>query len=80
MLTGKNLLNNNTFKKTFTEGIKSNDTLVRPPKGYDENNQAIEYLKMKSFIVTRPFTDKDIQNNSFVKKSPKHFPDNEAPC
>lgn len=69
----KKILNNNTFKKTFTEGIKSNDTLVRPPKGYDENNKAIEYLKMKSFIVTRSFTDKDIQSRSLVKDVTKTF-------
>ena len=62
----KKIIENKKFKQVFTEGIKSNDKLVRPPKGYDENNPAIEYLKMKSFIVSKPFADKDLQAKNFV--------------
>lgn len=61
------------FKKMFTEGVKSDSVLQRPPKGYDENNPAIELLKMKSFIVTRPFTDAEVQNRNFVKEVSKTF-------
>lgn len=69
----KKIMDNKIFKKTFTEGIKSNDTLVRPPKGYAEDNQAIAYLKMKHFIVTKPYTDNDLQNKDFVKEVAKTF-------
>jgi uncharacterized protein (TIGR02453 family) len=62
----KKIINNASFKKTFTEGIKG-ESLVRPPKGYDENNPAIFYLKQKNFIVTRHFTDAELQNKTFVK-------------
>ena len=31
--------------------------LSRPPKGYDENNKAIEFIKLKSFIGNAPLTD-----------------------
>lgn len=30
------------------------DKLTRPPKGYDAENPAVEYLKMKSFVLTSP--------------------------
>lgn len=31
------------------------DRLSRPPKGYDVDNPAVEYLKLKSFVLTQPF-------------------------
>jgi uncharacterized protein (TIGR02453 family) len=49
----KKILSAAGFKKLFPAGLEANDTLSRPPKGYDENNPAIGYLKMKSFIVSR---------------------------
>ncbi len=69
----KKIMDSKDFKMTFAEGIRSNDTLVRPPKGYDENNPAIEFLKMKSFIVSKPFTDKDLQDKNFVASVAKTF-------
>lgn len=62
----KKIMGNASFKKTFVEGVKG-EALVRPPKGYEENNPAIEYLKLKSFIVSRPFTDEGIQSKTFLK-------------
>jgi uncharacterized protein (TIGR02453 family) len=69
----KKVIGNTSFKKLFSEGVKSDDTLMRPPKGYDENNPAIEYLKMKSFIISRPFTDAEVQNKIFLKDVAKTF-------
>lgn len=69
----KKIIESKNFKNNFTEGIKSNDKLVRPPKGYDDTNPAIEYLKMKSFIVTRSFTDSDLQQSNFIPQVAKTF-------
>ncbi|MCY7292305.1 MAG: DUF2461 domain-containing protein [Ferruginibacter sp.] len=69
----KKIIENKKFKQVFTEGIKSNDKLVRPPKGYDTDNPAVEYLKMKSFIVSKPFADGDIQHKNFVAEVAKTF-------
>ncbi len=69
----KKIIEHKHFRKTFTEGVKTNDRLVRPPKGYDEDNEAIAFLKMKSFIVSKPFTDSELQNNNFVKEVAKTF-------
>jgi len=62
------IINHKDFKKTFTKGVNSEEVLVRPPKGYDEDNPAINYLKMKSFTVSRSFTDKNVQDKDFVKE------------
>ncbi len=69
----KKLIADKSFKKTFTEGITSNENLVRPPKGYDEDNEAIKYLKMKSFIVTKFFTDKELLSKNFITEVSKTF-------
>lgn len=68
----KKIIAGKAFTKIFTKGIKG-DTLSRPPKGYDENNPAIEYLKMKSFTVTRQFTDAEVQSKNFAKDVAKTF-------
>ncbi|MEO6550745.1 MAG: DUF2461 domain-containing protein [Ferruginibacter sp.] len=63
----KNIVGNKTFKKYFTAGVEGLELLVRPPKGYEENNPAIEYLKMKNFVVRKPFTDLQLQSKTLVK-------------
>ena len=62
----KKVVGNPAFKKTFTEGVKG-EALVRPPKGYEDSNPAIDFLKLKTFVVSRPFTDTEVQNKTFVK-------------
>jgi uncharacterized protein (TIGR02453 family) len=56
------------FVSTFgdlerTEGVM----LSRPPKGYEVDNPAIEYLKMKSFIATVPLDDNILTDKGLVK-------------
>jgi uncharacterized protein (TIGR02453 family) len=67
------ILTARAFKKNFPEGLEKDEQLSRPPKGYDEENPAIEYLKLKSFIVTRSFTDAEVQSKSFLKELLKTF-------
>ncbi len=67
------IVNNSQFKKFFPEGITSNQSLIRPPKGYIEENPAIYYLKMKSFIVSAAFTDEQVQDKSLIKEVSNTF-------
>jgi len=69
----KHFLNSKGFKKMFPAGPDSSDVLVRPPKGYEASNPAIDYLKMKSFVVRRPFTDAEVQSKVFTKELSKTF-------
>lgn len=69
----KKMIANKPFKKNFIDGVSGIESLVRPPKGYDENNPAIHYLKMKHFIVSKPFTDAELQSNTLVKQLVKIF-------
>lgn len=63
----KKMVGGSSFKKYFPDGVIAQDALIRPPKGYDESNPAIHFIKMKNFFVTKYFTDAEVQNKSFVK-------------
>jgi len=69
----KKIIDNKNFKNTFTESLKSNDKLVRPPKGYEPDNPAIEFLKLKSFVVSKPITDAELQDKDCVQTVAKTF-------
>lgn len=69
----KKIIDSKKFKKYFLKGVDGIESLVRPPKGYDENNPAIHYLKMKHFIVSKPFTDAELQSKTLVKDVAKVF-------
>jgi uncharacterized protein (TIGR02453 family) len=62
----KKIVSSKKFKETFRD-LSKEDILQRPPKGYDEHNPAIEYLKLKSFIVRTKLTDVELLDKNFVK-------------
>lgn len=47
--------------------------LARPPKGYDASNPAIEYLKLKSVLASRPIADEQITKPEFAKEIAAHM-------
>ncbi|MDP2188747.1 MAG: DUF2461 domain-containing protein [Sphingobacteriaceae bacterium] len=49
------------------------DRLSRPPKGYEADNPAIEFLKLKSFVLSRSFDPLDFKSNT---KLAAHFQEN----
>lgn len=68
------IINNKKFKQLF--GTLSNEmanSLVREPKGYEKDNPAIEYLKMKSWVASVTISDADLVDNNLVKKINEAF-------
>ncbi len=61
----KKIVGSVAFKKN-TDGLSTDDKLVRPPKGYDENNPAVEFLKHKSFVATKKLEDAVLQEKNAV--------------
>ncbi len=59
------IISDKTFKNLF--GSLSGEKLARPPKGYDANNPAIEYLKHKSFLAEMKLDEKSIGNEAIFK-------------
>jgi uncharacterized protein (TIGR02453 family) len=62
----KKIINAAVFKKYFPGGLESSDSLLRPPKGYDISNPALQYIKMKNYIVTKRFSDAEILDKGIV--------------
>ncbi|MBU3714284.1 MAG: DUF2461 domain-containing protein [Ferruginibacter sp.] len=69
----KNLINKSSFKKTFPEGMDTSNMLTRPPKGYAENNPAIDDLKLKSFVVRKSLSNQELSEKNFNKNISKAF-------
>jgi uncharacterized protein (TIGR02453 family) len=71
----KNIISNKKFKAAYTKGLSKDGevSLTRPPKGYDENNPAVEYLKLKSVIAMAPLTDEQITDKKFASTVVKAF-------
>lgn len=69
----KKITSSKTFKKYFPEGVDGMESLVRPPKGYDETNPAIRFLKMKHFIVSKSISDAELLSKTLVKDVAKIF-------
>lgn len=67
------ILGNRGFSKFFPDGLDQGEILSRPPKGYDADNPAIGFLKLKSFTTTRTLTDEQIQSRSLLKEVLKTF-------
>jgi uncharacterized protein (TIGR02453 family) len=56
-----------TRAKRFTEVFDlAGDSLVRPPKGYDEDHPLIEDLKRKDFIASTRLTQKQVTSNHLL--------------
>lgn len=59
--------------KKFTtqyDGLERSADMVlsRPPKGYDDANPAIEFIKLKSFVATRPVAESILTGKDLVKE------------
>jgi uncharacterized protein (TIGR02453 family) len=62
----KKIFSEKKFKSNFKKFWDEN-TLKRIPKGYAEDHPYAEWLKLKSFIVTHEFTDKQVLDKKFMK-------------
>ena len=65
----KKIISGRNFKATFGDVEKGEGYALRnPPKGYEADNPAIEYLKLKSFIASAPLTDMAVMAGDFIMK------------
>ena len=62
----KSIISNAKFKKYFKE--IEGEKLKTLPQGYTADNPAIEYLKMKSIVITTKLSDKDLASKNAVSK------------
>ena len=61
------------FKKTYGDLERGEYSLSREPKGYEKDNPAIEYLKLKSFVAMRSVDDKEVISDKYIKNIVSNF-------
>lgn len=68
------IISSKKFKEVFGDLSTEDDMkLSRPPKGYEPDNPAIEYIKLKSWVGTQAFSDADLTSKDLVKKVCTNF-------
>ena len=72
-LEWEKIIRDKSMRKYFLEGVDESDKLVRPPKGYEADNPAIEFIKLKSFIIRKEFSQVSTLDQSFVKTVADQF-------
>ena len=70
----KGIVESKKFKKHFGElytgeGIK----LSKVPQGFEKDNPAAEYLKLKSWLAMKEFTDAEVTSKGLLKKTVESF-------
>jgi uncharacterized protein (TIGR02453 family) len=62
------IIQHKKFKENYTDLDRSEGmSLVREPKGYEKDNPAIDYIKLKSWIALKPISDKELTEKELVK-------------
>lgn len=70
----KKIIQSSTFKKIYGGLDQSAEfSLSRVPKGYEPDNPAAAFLKLKSFIAMTRLTDSDLTSRQLIKKTVAAF-------
>ncbi len=63
---------NKDFKKEFVNlDFDENNSLKNPPRGYEKDHPAIEFLKLKSFTASQKYDISEVTQKDFVSKMSK---------
>jgi len=67
----RKVINSKKFKDYF--GTLEGDQLKSSPKGFDKENENIDLLNHKQFVVRHKFTNKEVHEKEFYKKVAQGF-------
>jgi uncharacterized protein (TIGR02453 family) len=67
----RKILKSKPFVTTF--GALQGEQLKTVPKGFDANNEGIDLLRYKQFLLIRRFTDEEVLGPSFLKETNQTF-------
>jgi len=65
------IINNKTFVKHF--GKLEGESLKTAPRGFDKEHPDLDLIRMKQFVITRAFTDKEVLASNFFEEINKSF-------
>ena len=62
------IIQHKKFREIYGDLDKSEGmSLIREPKGYEKDNPAIDYIKLKSWIGLKPISDQELTEKELVK-------------
>ena len=61
----RSILKNKTFIKTF--GELKGEQIKTSPKGFSADDEAIDLLRYKQFLLIKKFTDQEVLDQNFIK-------------
>jgi uncharacterized protein (TIGR02453 family) len=67
----RKIFGNKAFVTQYKEILKGEYSLSTMPKGYEKDNPAAEYLKLKSFIALHALSDAELTDKNLLKTSLK---------
>ena len=67
------IIKSKDFLTKFPSGIHNSGILLKSPKGFEDDNPAIDFLKMKGFYTKENISDKEIQSNLISEKITDYF-------
>jgi uncharacterized protein (TIGR02453 family) len=66
------IINDKSFQKEFGDFDRNEKNLLKnPPRGYEKDHPAIEFLKLKSFETSQKFDIEEVLKEDFVSKMTK---------
>ena len=66
------ILSEKNFSKAF-DGFNQEYAVKTAPKGFSKEDPNIDLIRLKSFFVTHPFTDKEVHSKDFSDQLVHHF-------
>jgi uncharacterized protein (TIGR02453 family) len=67
------ILHSPAFREVYPQGLDRNLVLKTAPRGYGVDHPAIEFLRLTSFTVLRPFSDQEVVSEGFREELMKTF-------
>lgn len=62
------IINERKFRQVYGDLEQGEYKLSREPKGYEKDNPAIEYLKLKSLVATQKLPDEELVSKGVTQK------------
>ena len=70
----RQIVNSKKFKTIYKELYTGEDVkLTKVPQGFEKDNPAAEYLKLKSWLAMREITDSELVSKDLIKKTSEAF-------
>lgn len=69
----RNILNDSAFAKAFPNGFETTNAVKTAPRDFDKNDPNIDLIKLKSFVVRREFTDREVMQSDFSETVVSHY-------